>query len=164
MLGYIIYIIESYPAPILTRYILRRWAWPILGALLFYGLLILANETVQISREIFNEGAPLRWLPPLLATSLPEILGMVLPMAAVLGGLMGTQQLLEGSELDGRSGTGRGVQDLDATLADPGFGGLVLLASLNFHVVMPAMAGLQKTIRAHMADEARTPAASTQRS
>ena len=51
--------------PILTRYILRRWAWPILGALLFYGLLLLANETVQISREIFVEGAPLR--PGLIA-------------------------------------------------------------------------------------------------
>lgn len=141
--------------PILTRYILRRWAVPILGALLFYGLLLLANETVGISREIFSEGAPLRWLPPLLATSLPEILGMVLPMAAVLGGLMGTQQLLEGSELTAAQGLGAGARTWTrpwVILASA----LVLLASLNFHVVMPAMAGLQKTIRAHMADEART--------
>ena len=141
--------------PILTRYILRRWAWPILGALLFYGLLLMANETVQISREIFVEGAPLRWLPPLLATSLPEILGLVLPMAAVLGGLMGTQQLLEGSELTAAQGLGAGSK----TWTRPWLilaSALVLLASLNFHVVMPAMAGLQKTIRAHMADEARS--------
>ena len=141
--------------PILTRYILRRWAVPLLGALLFYGLLLLANETVGISREIFSEGAPLRWLPPLLATSLPEILGMVLPMAAVLGGLLGTQQLLEGSELTAAQGLGAGSKTWVrpwALLA----AGLVLLASLNFHVVMPAMAGLQKSIRAHMADEART--------
>ncbi|HET6329626.1 MAG TPA: LptF/LptG family permease [Holophagaceae bacterium] len=141
--------------PILTRYILRRWAWPILGALLFYGLLLLANETVQISREIFVEGAPLRWLPPLLATSLPEILGTVLPMAAVLGGLMGTQQLLEGSELTAAQGLGAGTK----TWTRPWLilaSALVLLASLNFHVVMPAMAGFQKTIRARMADEART--------
>ncbi|HTL98887.1 MAG TPA: LptF/LptG family permease, partial [Holophagaceae bacterium] len=139
----------------LTRYILRRWAIPLLGALLFYGLLLLANETVGISREIFSEGAPLRWLPPLLATSLPEILGMVLPMAAVLGGLLGTQQLLEGSELTAAQGLGAGSRTWVrpwAILAT----GLVLLASLNFHVVMPAMAGLQKSIRAHMADEART--------
>ena len=141
--------------PILTRYILRRWAWPILGALLFYGLLLMANETVGISREIFQEGAPLRWLPPLLATSLPEILGMVLPMAAVLGGLMGTQQLLEGSELTAAQGLGAGAK----TWVRPWLvlaASLVLLSSLNFHVVMPAMAGLQKSIRAHMADEART--------
>lgn len=140
---------------ILTRYLLRRWAWPILGALLFYGLLLLAQETVGISREIFSEGAPLRWLPPLLATSLPEILGMVLPMAAVLGGLMGTQQLLEGSELTAAQGLGAGTRTWTRpwlVLASI----LVVLASLNFHVVMPAMAGLQKTIRAHMADEART--------
>jgi len=141
--------------PILTRYILRRWAWPILGALLFYGLLLLANETVQISREIFLEGAPLRWLPPLLATSLPEILGMVLPMAAVLGGLMGTQQLLEGSELTAAQGLGAGSRTWTRPwliLASI----LVVLASLNFHVVMPAMANVQKAIRARMADEART--------
>ena len=141
--------------PILTRYILRRWAVPLLAALLFYGLLLLANETVGISREIFSEGAPLRWLPPLLATSLPEILGMVLPMAAVLGGLLGTQQLLEGSELTAAQGLGAGSR----TWTKP-WGilavALVLLASLNFHVVMPAMAGIQKSIRARMADEART--------
>ncbi|MBS1766259.1 MAG: LptF/LptG family permease [Acidobacteria bacterium] len=139
----------------LTRYILRRWAVPLLGALLFYGLLLMAQETVGISREIFTEGAPLRWLPPLLATSLPEILGMVLPMAAVLAGLMGTQQLLEGSELTAAQGLGAGARTWFrpwAVLA----AFLVVLGSLNSHGVMPAMAGLQNAIRAHMADEART--------
>lgn len=141
--------------PILTRYILRRWAVPLLGALVFYGLLLLANETVQISREIFTEGAPLRWLPPLLATTLPEILGMVLPMAAVLGGLLGTQQLLEGSELTAAQGLGAGSRTWTRPWLILGCG-LILLASLNFHVVMPAMAGLQNRIRTKMADEART--------
>ena len=141
--------------PILTRYILRRWTVPFLGALLFYGLLLMAQETVGISREIFSEGAPLRWLPPLLATSLPEILGMVLPMAAVLGGLLGTQQLLEGSELTAAQGLGVGVKTWTRPWLILAFG-LVLLSSLNSHLVMPAMAGLQNTIRARMADEART--------
>ena len=80
-----------------TRYLLTRWSLPLLGALLFYGCLLVAQEMVGISREIFQQGAPLRWLLPLLAATLPEILGMVLPMAAVLGGLLGTQNLMEGS-------------------------------------------------------------------
>jgi len=50
---------------ILTRYVLRRWATPFLGALLFYGFLLLSWEMVRISKEIFSEGAPLRWLVPL---------------------------------------------------------------------------------------------------
>ena len=70
---------------LLTRYVLRRWAQPFLGALLFYGFLLLSWEMINISREIFSEGAPLRWLLPLLLTSMPENLAMVLPMAAVLG-------------------------------------------------------------------------------
>ena len=52
---------------VLSRYVLRRWATPFLGALLFYGFLLLSWEMVTISKEIFSQGAPLRWLLPMLA-------------------------------------------------------------------------------------------------
>ncbi len=93
---------------VLSRYVLRRWATPFLGALLFYGFLLLSWEMVTISKEIFSQGAPLRWLLPMLLTSMPENLGLVMPMAAVLGGLIGTQQLMEGSELVAAQGLGAG--------------------------------------------------------
>jgi lipopolysaccharide export LptBFGC system permease protein LptF len=140
--------------PRLTRYLLRRWTIPLAAALLFYGCLLLANETVAISKEIFAQGAPLHWLPPLLLTSLPEILGMVLPMAAVLGGLLGTQQLLEGSELVAAQGLGAGNKTwirpwlwLSATL--------VLLAMLNAHVIVPKVSQIQQVFRSKMAEEAK---------
>lgn len=125
-----------------------------MGALFFYGLLLLANEMVAIAKEIFSEGAPLRWLVPLLLTSLPEILGMVLPMAAVLGGMLGTQQLMEGSELVAAQGLGAGRRTWIgpwAILATA----LVALATLNAHVLVPASARIQQSIRVRMTEEAQ---------
>jgi len=84
---------------ILRNYLLRRWLFPLLGALLFYGGMLMAYEVVGVTKEIFSIGAPFRWVGPLLLLAVPENLGMVLPMAAVLGGLMGTQHLAEGSDL-----------------------------------------------------------------
>ncbi len=139
---------------VLTRYVLRRWATPFLGALLFYGFLLLSWEMVRISKEIFSEGAPLRWLVPLLLTSMPENLGLVLPMAAVLGGLLGTQQLMEGSELVAAQGLGAGRRTWTAPwvlLASL----LVTLAALNAHLVVPYAARLQQQVRLRMAEEAK---------
>lgn len=137
-----------------TRYLLARWSLPLLGALLFYGCLLVANELVGISREIFQQGAPLRWLMPLLAATLPEILGMVLPMAAVLGGLLGTQNLMEGSELVAAQGLGitrSGWLRPYGLLA-----GLILVfATLNAHWGVPASSRLQIHLRERMIQEAK---------
>ncbi len=138
----------------LTRYILRRWTLPLFGALFFYGALLLANEVVAISKDIFAQGAALRWLVPLLITAFPEILGMVLPMAAVLGGLIGTQQMMEGSELVAAQGLGAGRRTwvrpwaLLATL-------LVLFGAVNANVLVPAFSRVQQSIRVRMSEEAR---------
>jgi len=139
---------------VLTRYVLRRWTTPFLGALLFYGFLLLSWEMVTISKEIFSEGAPLQWLVPLLLTSMPENLGLVLPMAAVLGGLIGTQQLMEGSELVAAQGLGAGR----GTWTTPWLRmaiWLVLLASLNAHFLVPYAARVQQSIRIRMAEAAK---------
>ncbi len=139
---------------VLTRYVLRRWGAPFLGALFFYGFLLLSWEMVTISKEIFSQGAPLRWLAPLLLTSLPENLGMVLPMAAVLGGLLGTQQLMEGSELVAAQGLGAGRR----TWTLPWLimaSALVVLSTLNAHLLVPAAARVQQFVRIKMAEEAK---------
>jgi lipopolysaccharide export LptBFGC system permease protein LptF len=155
-LGYIIYIIESCK-PVLNRfsgYVLRRWAAPLLGALFFYGCLMVAQNMVGFSREIFEQGAPLRWLLPLLATAMPEILGMVLPMAAVLGGLMGTQALMEGSELTAAQGLGVGPGPWLRPFAVLG-SLLATLALFNAHLFVPASLHLQQSLRERMAQEAK---------
>lgn len=139
---------------VLTRYILRRWTTPFLGALFFYGFLLVSWEMIAISREIFSQGAPLRWMFPLLLLSLPETFSMVLPMAAVLGGLLGTQQMMEGSELVAAQGLGAGRR----TWSFPWLimaCGLLFLASVNAHFLVPASAGLQQTLRQKMSEEAK---------
>ncbi len=139
---------------VLSRYVLRRWATPFLGALLFYGFLLLSSEMVMISKQIFSEGAPLRWLLPLLLTSMPENLSLVLPMAAVLGGLLGTQQLMEGSELVAAQGLGVGRGTWTSPWLRMAFW-LVILASLNAHILVPAAARVQQAIRIRMAEDAK---------
>lgn len=139
---------------VLTRYVLRRWATPFLGALFFYGFLLIAWEMVAISKELFSQGAPLRWMFPLLLLSLPETLAMVLPMAAVLGGLMGTQQLMEGSELVAAQGLGVGRGAWFAPWSILACG-LLLLASLNAHLLVPASARIQQTLRQKMSEAAK---------
>lgn len=138
----------------LTRYVLRRWATPFLGALLFYGFLLMSWEMVAISKEIFSEGAPLRWLVPMLLTTLPENLGLVLPMAAVLGGLLGTQQLMEGSELVAAQGLGAGQR----TWISPWIrmaSWLVVLAAVNAHFLVPVAARLQQSVKTRMTEDAK---------
>ena len=129
--------------------------WPFLGALVFYGGLLMAYEVVGISKEIFSMGAPFRWVVPLLLLSVPENLGMVLPMAAVLGGLMGTQHLSEGSEMVAAQGLGVGMR----ALVKPWFilaAGLLVVASYNAHFIVPWANATQRTAQARMIEEART--------
>lgn len=139
---------------ILTRYVLRRWATPFLGALFFYGFLLLSWEMVTISKQIFSQGAPLRWLVPLLLASMPENLGLVLPMAAVLGGLLGTQQLMEGSELVAAQGLGAGRRTWTAPWLRMAVW-LLVLATFNAHVLVPLSARAQQSLRVRMAEEAK---------
>lgn len=139
---------------VLTRYVLRRWTAPFLGALLFYGFLLLSWEMVSISKEIFAQGVPLRWMFPLLLLAVPETLSMVLPMAAVLGGLLGTQQMMEGSELVAAQGLGAGRRTWSipwAIMAST----LLVLSALNAHLLVPAAAHGQQIIRRSMTEAAK---------
>lgn len=140
---------------ILQRYLLQRWAVPLAGAILFYGGMVLASQLVQFSRDIFDQGGALRWLFPLLLTSLPETLGMVLPMAAVLGGLLGTQHLAEGSELVASQGLGTGSRVIVTPWAFLG-GLLILVGSFNAHILVPSSSRLQFRLQNQMLEEAQT--------
>lgn len=140
---------------ILQHYLLRRWAVPLAGALFFFGGLMLASQLVQFSRDLFSQGGAFRWLVPLLATSLPEILGLVLPMAAVLGGLLGTQHLAEGSELVASQGLGSGSQVILRPWAILALA-LFALGTLNAHFLVPGSSRLQFRLQNQMLEEAQT--------
>ncbi len=140
---------------ILFRYTLRRWLFPIGGAVVFYGGLLLAKELVDISKEVFDLGASFKWLIPMLLLAVPETLMLVLPMAAVLGGLLGTQQMVQSSELVASQGLGMGSRMLlRPYLLLSLF--LLLLAGANSHLLIPAVNHLQASVRIQMLEEART--------
>ncbi len=128
---------------------------PFLGALFFYGGLIMALGVLESSRLIFASGASSRWLLPLLATQLPETLGLVLPMAAVLGGLMGSQQLSESSELVASQGLGVGARSILKPWLILSLVFLVL-ATLNTHLLVPKFNRLERQFRSQMVEEAKT--------
>jgi len=137
------------------KYLLKNWMYPFLGALAFYGGLLMAYEVVGLSKEIFSMGAPFRWVVPLLLLSIPDNLGMVLPMAAVLGGLMGMQHLSEGSEMVAAQGLGVGMR----ALVKPWLvlaAGLLVLASLNSNLLVPWANGAQMLAEARMIEETHT--------
>lgn len=140
--------------PVLIRYLLKRYGLPILGGLLFYGGLVLANELIRISKELFALGAPYRWLFPMLGGILPEVFGFVLPMAAVLGGLWGSQTLSTDSELIAAQGLGVGsstVLKAWGLLASC----LFLAAAINAHWLVPAASRFQGRMKVRMVEEAR---------
>lgn len=140
---------------ILFRYTLRRWLFPIGGAILFYGGLLLAKELVDISKEVFNLGASFKWLMPMVLLAVPETFMLVLPMAAVLGGLIGTQQMVQSSELVASQGLGIGSRLLlKPYLLLSLF--LLFLAGVNSHLLVPAVNHLQASVRIQMLEEART--------
>jgi len=121
----------------------------------FYAGLILANDVVHGSKEIFDQGASFKWLLPVLLTTLPETLAMVLPMAGVLGGMLGTQYLAEGSEMVASQGLGVGMRSILkpwAILSVVIFG----LATANAHLLVPRVSTMQNQLKTQMVEEAKT--------
>jgi len=141
--------------PTLPRYFLKRWSYPLLGALFFYGGLILAWELIEQSKRIFSMGAPFQWLIPALLMQVPETLGVVFPMAAVLGGLLGSQHLSEGSEMVASQGLGVGMRSLLRPWIFMS-SALFLATTLNSHLLVPNVSAIQQTIQARMLDAAQT--------
>jgi lipopolysaccharide export LptBFGC system permease protein LptF len=117
-----------------------------MGLLLCYELKTLAREIAAMP------GGSFRLALPILLTLLPDNLSTTLPMAAVLGGLMGTQQMSEGSELVASHGLGAGRRTLLVpwlTLAL----GLWTLGTLNAHWFVPAANRVQERLRRQMQEE-----------
>lgn len=140
--------------PILPRYFLRRWLTPFVGALVFYLGLMLAYELMFISRQLFYMGAPFRWVFPMVALSIPDSLSLVLPMAGVLGGLLGTQHMAEGSELVASNGLGIGMRHLVKPWALISIG-VVILSLANSNLLVPKVSKWQASLKAHIQEEAR---------
>lgn len=139
----------------LLRYFLKAWALPFLWALLFYGGIVMTYEVITITNEVITVGAPPYWSAALLLLSLPEVIELVLPMAAVLGGFMGTYNLSENYELVAAQGLGIGKNILIkpwAVLSTV----LLIMTTINAHILIPKAKITQRTVQARMFEDART--------
>lgn len=137
-----------------SRYLLRRISASFLGGVLFYGGLLLANELIRISKDIFALGIPYGWVFPMLLGNVPEVLTFVFPMAGILGGLMAAQNLADDSELVAAQGLGIGTSNI--------LRGWLLLAlilflfsTLNANWVVPAASRFQQRLRVDMMEAAQ---------
>ncbi len=139
---------------ILSRYVLRNWLGNLLGALLLFGGLLLIHETVNLTKGLLAERASFKWLPIFLLLAIPEVLALVLPMAAIFGGLLGTQRLAHGSELVAAQGLGTGSRVFYRPWLSLSLG-LALLAGLNAHVLIPQVHKIQTGLRNQLAEEAK---------
>jgi lipopolysaccharide export system permease protein len=139
---------------ILSRYVLRAWLGYLLGALLLFGGLLLIHETVTLTKGLLAERASFKWLPVFLLLAIPEVLALVLPMAALFGGLLGTQRLAQGSELVAAQGLGTGSRVFYRPWALLG-AALVLVSGMNAHLLIPEVHRVQTILRNRLAEEAK---------
>lgn len=139
---------------ILPKYFIKCWLLPFLWSLLFYGGMFMTLCVISATKDILSYGAPFRWILPLLCISVPEILEGVLPMAAVLGGLIGTSHLSESSELVAAQGLGIGVL---ALIKPWSIISAVLLAitAINANILVPKARIARAAIKSQMFEEAK---------
>lgn len=140
---------------ILVRYFLKRWGLQILAGFVFFGGLLLAWELKSISRITFEQQASIATIVPLLLTTIPWNIGLILPMAAVLGGLLGTQYLSEGSEFVALQGLGCGKRGFIVPWAV--LSAILMVSSvLNAHWISPWASRMERQIFYKLAQEAVT--------
>ena len=112
-------------------------------------------RVMGITKEILSFGAPFRWVIPLLSISLPGIIVIVLPMAAVLGGLIGTSHLSESSELVAAQGLGVGILALIKPWSVISVV-LLIITAINANILVPKAQIAQAAIQSQMIEEAKT--------
>ena len=136
---------------IINKYLIRTWIYPLIGAVVFYGALIVTNEAMALSKEVFIQGASIIWLALLLLSSLPELLSIILPIASLLAGLIGTQTLSINSEVVAAQGMGVGYRSWIKSWSI--FAALVLsVGLLNSHFITPWSNSQQQTFRDSMSE------------
>jgi len=137
----------------LVRYFLKRWGFHVLVGFVFFGGLLMAWEVRVLSKTIFEQHASIHNLIPLLLTTLPWNVGLILPMTAVLGGLLGTQHLSEGSELVASQGLGHGTRGFLKPWAL--LSAIMMICSvINAHWISPWAGRMERQLFYNMAQEA----------
>src|SRR5687767_7294464 len=83
----------------ISRYVFKEILGPTLLGLLIYGVVLVMNLLLQAAEMFIRRDLPLPLVAQYLALALPRILVLVIPMAVLLGVLVGIGRLAADSEI-----------------------------------------------------------------
>ncbi len=85
--------------PLLDRYLAKEILLPFVAGVLFLTQLLLATQLLAQADVLFGSGVALADVATILVTLLPHVLGYVLPIAFLLGAVLGVGRLAEDREV-----------------------------------------------------------------
>jgi lipopolysaccharide export system permease protein len=85
--------------PIFDRYLAKEILFPFLAGLLFFTQLLLATQILARADVLFGSGVSLLDVAAIVVALLPNVLGYVLPIAFLLGAVIGVGRLSEDREV-----------------------------------------------------------------
>lgn len=138
----------------IKTYFRRNWLKPLLGTMFFYGSLVLTNELLNLSKEVFVYGASISWVFILLGSSIPEVVSLILPMACLLAGMLGTQALSDAYEMSAAQSLGVGFSKIFNSWIPFGLS-LFFISAVNTNLITPISNNYQQSIRIKMTEEAK---------
>ena len=97
---------------IINRYLFRELLGPILFCLLIFTLVLTAGRLVQLADLVINKGVAPGDILLLLATILPPLLVVIVPLAFLMGIMLGYGRLSADSETIAFKATGIGLLDM----------------------------------------------------
>ena len=92
----------------LDRYLARRIAVPLLATITVAAMLLLLDRMLRLFDFVIREGGPVSVVWRMLASLLPEYLGLGVPLGLMLGILLAFRRLALSSELDAMRAAGIG--------------------------------------------------------
>ncbi len=85
--------------PLVDRYLAKEILLPFVAGVLFLTQLLLATQILAQAEVLFGSGVALGDVAAIVATLLPHVLGYVLPIAFLLGAVLGVGRLAEDREV-----------------------------------------------------------------
>jgi lipopolysaccharide export system permease protein len=85
--------------PIVDRYLAKEILLPFLGALLFLTQILLATQLLAQAEVLFGSGVSLLDVAAIVLSLVPHVIGYVLPIAFLLGAVLGVGRLSEDREV-----------------------------------------------------------------
>ena len=97
---------------LINRYLLREITVPTLLCLLVFTVVLLAGRTVQMADLVIGRGASLGATLQLLAALIPPLMAVIIPLAFLIGTMLGFGRLSSDSETVALKAGGIGLAEL----------------------------------------------------